>query len=234
MERILDNSSSDDTISIISSTSTTTDKGLMIPDERRRTLGGGNCRPLSAPMHRPLARTASDSSRFAHPRRNSGDDTYLSSDTVSESGSDKLRIVRTRSPGSSLFVAQSAARPESPNSPESNLTRTGSEKAVLRVHKPLRSTKSLPADKPVSVVVENVTEIGLSNITEGKEMSPMVRRSVERESSPGLLERPVSSQRLGNSPGVSPSGSPRLSSRKKRLASKRGAKKALGLPETGE
>lgn len=234
MERILDNSSSDDTISILSSASTCTDKGLMVADDRRKMLGGGIGRPSSAPMHRPLARTASDSSRFAHPRHNSSDDTYLSSDTVSESGSDKLRIVRTHSP-STLFVAQSAVRPESPNSPESNLTRTESEKAFVRKkHKPIRSTKSLPIE-PVSVVVEDVVDTGLSNITEGKEMSPLLRRSVERESSPGLLERPMSPQRRGNSPGVSPSGSPRLSSRKKRLASKRGSKqKAFSLPETGE
>ena len=84
----------------------------------------------------------------------------------------------------------------------------------------------------VSVTVEDdlVSCGGLSNITEGEEMkesdvsqrsSLVSRRSLDREMSPGSLERPVSPEG-----GVSPGTSPRTS-RKRRLASKRQTKVKL-------
>lgn len=110
------------------------------------------------------------------------------------------------------------------------MRRSASEKSNRRAL--LRHTVSMPPNPTVNITIEEdrVSCGGLSNITEGEEMtggsasdqskrsslaSVISRRSRERELSPGALDRP-------NSPegGASPGSSPRTS-RKRRFASKR-------------
>lgn len=100
----------------------------------------------------------------------------------------------------------------------------------------LRHTSSLPTNPQVNITTEeDATRCGgLSNITEGEEMtgastgndqsrrsSLASHRSRDREMSPGALERPISPDQ-----GASPGSSPRTS-RKRRLASKRQTKRSL-------
>ena len=107
------------------------------------------------------------------------------------------------------------------------MRRSASEKSNRKAL--LKHTVSMPPNPSVNITIEEdrVSCGGLSNITEGEEMtggsrskrsslaSVISRRSREREVSPGALDRP-------NSPegGVSPGSSPRTS-RKRRFASKR-------------
>ena len=98
----------------------------------------------------------------------------------------------------------------------------------------LRHTASMPPNPTVNITIEEdrVSCGGLSNITEGEELTgsdqskrsslaSISRRSREREVSPGALEHPTSPEG-----GVSPASSPRAT-RKKRLASKRQTKRTL-------
>ena len=97
----------------------------------------------------------------------------------------------------------------------------------------LSHSASLPPTVNVTVEEDVASCGGLSNITEGEELtgsgssqsnrSSLVssHRSLGREVSPSILDRPVSPEG-----GVSPGSSPRTS-RKRRLASKRQTKRAL-------
>ena len=110
------------------------------------------------------------------------------------------------------------------------MRRSASEKSrVPPSGRVLRHTASMPPNPTVNITIEEdrVSCGGLSNITEGEEMtggsasdqskrsSLASVRSRERELSPGALDRPVSPEG-----GVSPGSSPRTS-RKRRFASKR-------------
>lgn len=135
------------------------------------------------------------------------------------------RPVAKRNSDSELNNQREPPFPEAANL----MRRSASEKSNRRA---LRHTASMPPNPTVNITIEEdrVSCGGLSNITEGEEMtggsasdqskrsslaSLMSRRSRERELSPGVLDRP-------NSPegGVSPGSSPRTS-RKRRFASKR-------------
>jgi hypothetical protein len=121
--------------------------------------------------------------------------------------------------------------PPFPEAAADLMRRSASEKSNRRV--PLRHTISMPPNPTVNITIEEDRAScgGLSNITEGEEMtggsasdqskrsslaSVISRRSRgERELSPGVLDRPTSPEG-----GVSPGSSPRTS-RKRRFASKR-------------
>ena len=119
--------------------------------------------------------------------------------------------------------------PPFPEAAADLMRRSASEKLNRRL---LRHTASMPPTPTVNITIEGDRSScgGLSNITEGEEMtggsasdqskrsslaSVISRRSHERELSPGALDRPLSPEG-----GVSPGSSPRTS-RKRRFASKR-------------
>ena len=119
--------------------------------------------------------------------------------------------------------------PHFPEAAADLMRRSASEKSNRRL---LRHTASMPPNPTVNITIEGDRSScgGLSNITEGEEMtggsasdqskrsslaSVISRRSREREVSPGALDRPTSPEG-----GVSPGSSPRTS-RKRRFASKR-------------
>ena len=119
--------------------------------------------------------------------------------------------------------------PPFPEAAADLMRRSASEKLNRRL---LRHTASMPPTPTVNITIEGDRSScgGLSNITEGEEMtggsasdqskrsslaSVISRRNRERELSPGALDRPLSPEG-----GVSPGSSPRTS-RKRRFASKR-------------
>lgn len=128
--------------------------------------------------------------------------------------------------------SQSAQRPESPGTPEGNITRSGSDKTPLSrggsYHRAIRVTKSLPSSSASIVVTD---EASLPQIKEGEEMSISDKKPTRpsRESSPGMLDRPLSPDHTKSSP----SSSPRVS-KKMRLASKRRTKHRLIVDPEGE
>lgn len=112
------------------------------------------------------------------------------------------------------------------------IRRSASEKSrtVQSSRGVIRPTASLPPTVNITLEEDVVSCGGLSNITEGEEMtesdqskrsSLASRRSRDREVSPGALDRPISPEG-GASPGCSP-----RTSRKRRLASKRQTKRSL-------
>ncbi len=134
MERILDNSSSEDTQSMLSSLS-----GITLDSVKGKSLSIG--RPGSAPLHKGLAKTASDASSIKS--------------TESDSVIEKTGFRRTRSPGGGLAFTTSL------DSCDSAVSRT------VRAHRSLVHTRSLPTQNDI----EDISETGLPEIREGEEMA---------------------------------------------------------------
>ena len=156
--------------------------------------------------------TASEDSTSLHSA------TSLHRSLVKQNSDSEVSCQRDLSANNSDVIRRSAS--------EKSRTIQNSRGAVLR------STLSMPPTVNITFEEDVVSCGGLSNITEGEEMTgsdrsskrsslASSRRSRDREVSPGALDRPTSPEG-----GVSPGSSPRTS-RKRRLASKRQTKRAL-------